>query len=76
MTVSAIQTVRGCFSAVERQGYLQWASNAEPTYSIGTLMFFPIDSRTGAAGYSLAKPKVGAPKRKITPYCLNCSDSI
>jgi hypothetical protein len=52
---SAMQTVQGCFSADERRGYLQWASNAEPTYSTGTKMIFRIDSRSGTAGYSLAK---------------------
>ena len=50
-----IQTVQGCFSAVERLGYRQWAGNAEPTYPIGTRMVFRTDSRTGTAGYSLAK---------------------
>ena len=53
--MSAIQTVQGCFSAVERQGYRPWASNAEPTYSIGTPIVFRTDSRTGTEGYSLAK---------------------
>src|SRR5208337_421472 len=49
------------------------SSNAEPTYITGTQMIFRIDSRAGTADYSLAKPKVGASKRKITPYCPNCS---
>ena len=53
--VSEIQTVQGCFSAVERRGYRQWASNAEPTYLTGTQMVFRIDSRVGTADYSLAK---------------------
>ena len=52
---SAIQTVQGCFSAVERLGYRQWASNAEPTYSTGTRVIFRTDNSTGTAGYSLAK---------------------
>jgi hypothetical protein len=47
--------MQGCFSAVERLGYQQWASNAEPPYSIGTQMVFCTDSRTETAGYSLAK---------------------
>ena len=55
MTTTAIQTVQGCFSADERLGYRQWASNAEPTYITGTPMIFPIDSRAGTADYSLAK---------------------
>ncbi len=33
-------------------------------------MMFRTDSRAGTADYSLAKPKVGAPKRKITLHCL------
>ena len=53
--ISAIQTVQGCFSAVERLGYQQWASNAEPTYTTGTQMMFCIDGWAGTAGYSLAK---------------------
>jgi len=52
---SAIQTVRGCFYAVERLDYRQWASNAEPTYITGTQIIFHKDSRACAAGYSLAK---------------------
>src|SRR5208337_4630518 len=52
---TAIQTVRGCFSAVERRGYRQWASNAEPTYITGTQMMIRIDSRAGIEDYSLAK---------------------
>jgi hypothetical protein len=55
MTAIAIQTVQGCFSAVERRGYQQWASNAEPTYRTGTLVMFRLDSRAGTADYSLAK---------------------
>ena len=51
----SIQTVEGCFSAVERLGYRQWASNAEPTYITGTQMIFRIDRRTCTAGYSFAK---------------------
>ena len=52
---TAIQAVQGCFSAVERLGYLQWASNAEPTYITGTQMMFLIDSRAGISDYSPAK---------------------
>src|SRR5208282_128493 len=52
---TAIQAVQGCFSAVERLGYLQWASNAEPTYITGTQLLFSIDIRAGTADYSLAK---------------------
>ncbi len=52
---TAIQRVRGCFSEVERLGYQQWASNAEPTYLTGTQMIFRIDSGAGTADYSLAK---------------------
>src|SRR5208337_2229889 len=55
LVATAIQTVRGCFSAVERRGSRQWASNAEPTYITGTQMVFRINSRTGTADYSLAK---------------------
>ena len=86
LKISAIQTVQDCFSAVERLGYRQWADgvpkkscdflgcrcNAEPTYITGTQIMVRIDSRAGTADYSLAKPKVGASKRKITMYCLNC----
>ncbi len=37
---------------------------------------FSIDRGAGTADYSLAKPKVGAPKRKVALYCLNCSTTI
>ncbi len=53
--VSAIPTVQGSFSADERRGSRQWASNAEPTYITGTQMMFRINSRADIAGYSLAK---------------------
>jgi len=52
---TSIRAVRGCFSAVERMGYPQWASNAEPTCITGAQKMFRIDSRTGTADYSLAK---------------------
>ncbi len=52
---TAIRTVRGCFSAVGRLGYPQWASNAEPAYINGTRLMFRIGSRAGTADYSLAK---------------------
>jgi hypothetical protein len=60
-STTAFQTVQGSFSAVEGLGHPQWASNAEPTCTIGTRMMFRIDSRAGTAGYSLAKKNYPVP---------------
>jgi len=47
--------VQGHFSAVERLGYQQWASNAEPTHRIGTQTMFRMNMKSSTTGYSIAK---------------------
>ena len=57
-------------AAVYRLGYRQWASNAEPTYSVGTRMGFRSDNGTGTDGYSIAKKNYPLLSELQSPYYI------